>query len=52
MLDAIGKGISIMELAWTVEDGRNVIEDIRLVKLITDQEKLCSITTGDVEMRY
>ena len=26
MLDAIGKGISIMELAWTVEDGRNVIE--------------------------
>ena len=31
MLDAIGKGISIMELAWTVEDGRNVIEDIEYV---------------------
>lgn len=28
MLDAIGKGISIMELAWTVENGRNVIGDI------------------------
>lgn len=31
MLDAIGKGISIMELAWTVEDGKNVIEDIEYV---------------------
>ena len=31
MLDAIGKGISIMDLAWTVEDGRNVIEDIEYV---------------------
>lgn len=39
MLDAIGKGISIMELAWTVEDGRNVIEDIEYVhpkKLVWD----------------
>lgn len=33
------KKISIMELAWTVEDGRNVIEDIEYVhpkKLVWD----------------
>ena len=39
MLDAIGKGISIMELDWTVEDGYNVIDDIEYVhpkKLIWD----------------
>ena len=49
MLDAIGKGISIMELAWTVEDGRNVIEDIEYVhpkKLVwdstTDELKICT----------
>lgn len=39
MLDAIGKGISIMELAWTVEDGRNVIEDIEYVH----PKSLCGI---------
>ena len=49
MLDAIGKCISIMELAWTVEDGRNVIEDIEYVhpkKLVwdspTDELKVCT----------
>lgn len=49
MLDAIGKGISIMELAWAVEDGRNVIEDIEYVhpkKLVwdsaTDEMKICT----------
>ena len=49
MLDAIGKGISIMELAWTVEDGKNVIEDIEYVhpkKLVwdstTDELKICT----------
>lgn len=49
MLDAIGKGISILELAWTVEDGRNVIEDIAYVhpkKLVwdsvTDELKICT----------
>ena len=49
MLDAVGKGISILELAWAVEDGRNVIEDIEYVhpkKLvwdsITDEMKLCT----------
>lgn len=49
MLDAIGKGISIMEIAWTVEDGRNVIEDIEYVhpkKLVwdsaTDELKICT----------
>ncbi len=31
MLDAIGKGISIMELSWAVEDGHNVIDDIEYV---------------------
>lgn len=49
MLDAIGKGISIMEIDWTVEDGRNVIRDVEYVhpkKLIwdgiTDQMKICT----------
>lgn len=50
MLDAIGKGISIMELLWEVdEDGSNVIEDIEYVhpkKLIwdstTDELKVCT----------
>lgn len=49
MLDAIGKGISIMELAWTVENGRNVIGDIEYVhskKLVwdstTDRMKVCT----------
>ena len=49
MLDAIGKGISIMELAWAVEDGKNVIEDIEYVhpkKLVwdstTDELKICT----------
>lgn len=39
MLDAIGKGISIMEIIWAVEAGRNVIEDIEYVhpkKLVWD----------------
>jgi len=49
MLDAIGKGISIMEIEWTVQNGRNVIEDIKYVhpkKLIwdsiTDEMKICT----------
>ncbi len=49
MLDAIGKGISIMELIWGVEDGMNVIEDIQYVhpkKLIwdsrTDEMLICT----------
>lgn len=49
MLDAIGKGISIMEISWTVEDGRDVIENIEHVhpkKLIwdsvTDEMKVCT----------
>lgn len=49
MLDAIGKGISIMELSWAVEDGHNVIDDIEYVhpkKLIwdgtTDEMKVCT----------
>lgn len=49
MLDAIGKGISIMELEWTVEDSWNVIEDIEYVypkKLLwdgeTDEMKICT----------
>lgn len=49
MLDAIGKGISIMELAWAVKDGKNVIEDIEYVhpkKLVwdsaTDELKICT----------
>lgn len=50
MLDAIGKGISVMELAWGVDlDGANIIEDIEQVhskKLawdcITDEMKICT----------
>ena len=49
MLDAIGKGISIMEIDWTVEGGRNVIRDVEYVhpkKLIwdgtTDEMKICT----------
>ena len=49
MLDAIGKGISIMELVWTAEGRRNVIEDIEYVhpkKLVwdstTDELKVCT----------
>lgn len=49
MLDAIGKGISIMELCWTVENGYNIIDDIEYVhpkKLIwdslNDEMKICT----------
>lgn len=49
MLDAIGKGISIMEIEWVVEDGKNVIGDIEYVhpkKLVwdstTDELKICT----------
>lgn len=49
MLDAIGKGISIMELSWAAEDGKNIIEDIEYVhpkKLVwdsvTDEMKICT----------
>lgn len=50
MLDAIGKGISVMEIEWGVDAGlHNVIEDIRQVhakKLIwdpvTDEMKICT----------
>ena len=49
MLDAIGKGISIMEIDWAVENGRNVIQDVEYVhpkKLIwdgtTDKMKICT----------
>lgn len=49
MLDAIGKGTSIMEIGWAVEDGRNVIQDVEYVhpkKLIwdgaTDEMKICT----------
>ena len=49
MLDAIGKGISILELSWAVADGKNVIEDIAYVhpkKLVwdstTDELKICT----------
>lgn len=49
MLDAIGKGISIMELAWTVEDGRNVIEDIEYVhpKRRKDSGSFCGRTSQE-----
>lgn len=50
MLDAIGKGISIMELAWAIEDGKDVIEDIEYVhpkQLVwdstTDELKICTV---------
>ena len=49
MLDAIGKGISIMEITWEVRNGQNIIEDIEYIhpkKLIwdsmTDQMKICT----------
>lgn len=50
MLDAIGKGISVMEIEWGVDsDYHNVIEDIRQVhakKLVwdavTDEMKICT----------
>jgi len=50
MLDAIGKGISIMELSWELDDdGRNIIDDIEYVhpkKLLwdgmTDELKICT----------
>ena len=49
MLDGIGKGISIMEIDWAVENGRNVIRDVEYVhpkKLIwdgaTDEMKICT----------
>lgn len=49
MLDAIGKGVSISEIAWTVKNGKNVIEDIEYVhpkKLIwnsaTDEMMICT----------
>jgi len=49
MLDAIGKGISIMEIVWGTEDEKNVIEDIEYVhpkKLIwdgkADEMKICT----------
>lgn len=51
LLDAIGKGISIMEIEWSVDlDGYDVIEDIAYVhpkKLIwdyqTDEMKVCTM---------
>lgn len=49
LLDAIGKGISIMEICWTVEDGRDVIGSIEYVhpkKLVwdsvTDELQVCT----------
>ncbi len=49
MLDAIGKGISILEIDWGIRDGRNVIRDIEWIhpkKLIwdsmTDELKICT----------
>lgn len=49
MLDAIGKGISVMELEWTLEGGRNVIQDIEYIhpkKLVwdgmTDELMICT----------
>lgn len=49
MLDAIGKGISVMELDWGLEGGRNVIQDIEYVhpkKLawdaMTDEMMICT----------
>ena len=49
LLDAIGKGISVMEIEWGVKEGHNVIEDITYVhpkKLIwdslTDEMKICT----------
>lgn len=49
MLDAVGKGISILEIDWDVRDGFNVIRDIEWVhpkKLVwdsmTDELKICT----------
>lgn len=49
MLDAIGKGISIMEIDWDYKDGENIIQNIEYVhpkKLIwdgiTDEMKICT----------
>ena len=49
MLDAIGKGISIMEICWTVKDGMDVIGGIEYVhpkKLtwdsVTDELQVCT----------
>lgn len=49
MLDAVGKGISILEIDWDVRDGFNVIQDIEWVhpkKLVwdnmTDELKICT----------
>lgn len=42
MLDAIGKGTSVMELIWGLYDGYNIIEDIKYVppkKLMWSYEK-------------
>ncbi len=49
MLDAIGKGISVMEIDWKYENGYNVIDDLTWVhskKLtwdpMTDEMKICT----------
>lgn len=50
MLDAIGKGVSVMEIEWGVDtDGANIIEDIEYVhpkKLVwnsmTDEMEICT----------
>lgn len=50
MLDAIGKGISILELIWGVDrDGNNVIEDITWIHpkklvwdMVTDEMLICT----------
>ena len=49
MLDAIGKGVSVMEIDWKYENGYNVIEDLTWVhskKLtwdpMTDEMKICT----------
>lgn len=49
MLDAIGKGISVMEIDWGYEDGYNVIKDLTYIhpkKLtwdaMTDELKICT----------
>lgn len=49
MLDAIGKGISVLEIDWDVRDGFNVIRDMEWIhpkKLVwdstTDELKICT----------
>lgn len=49
MLDAIGKGISVSEIVWSVEDGKNIIQDVRYIhpkKLVwnpeTDEMQICT----------